>query len=486
MNTFKKKSLYAALAGVSALGVTGAAQAVNVNPDGLGQVLIYPYYTTRARCGRQRVQLAAVGRQLDQRRRRRSRFASSKARTAVKCSTSTCSCRRTTSGPPVSSRAATRRRRSRHARQVLHAAGDSGNAAQALRQLRLLRADGAGVDARPHEGRLRRNHRDGDVRRRARRPRQRHARQRRSAGCDATERSLTDAQRSDRQDGRSGGLFGGMTLINVNAGTDYTAKTRSRSTTSRDVVRCTTNAGSILPDLTQASARRSASLLRERQRLQRRLGVRLDRRSGQRGADARPHHERVRARCRHEVGHRLGRDDADEALLRRQRHGHAAASVPAQLQRDRRCLRRRVDLNIYDREEHTTSTPLDFSPPPPTQTNALCWEANVVTFNNSNVLGSTNVANIPTDFENGWLDIGFFPTTVAAPVHTLGERRDDRHRHLRELDRGCRDVRRPAGRRLRRADVHEQRPPINSRNVLSNYGSSFVQKGTRRIDAALP
>src|SRR4029078_12616721 len=48
MKTFKQKSLYAALAGVSALGVTGAAQAVNVNPDGLGQVLIYPYYTPRA------------------------------------------------------------------------------------------------------------------------------------------------------------------------------------------------------------------------------------------------------------------------------------------------------------------------------------------------------------------------------------------------------------------------------------------------------
>src|SRR5205085_7551037 len=48
MNTFKQKSLYAALAGLGALGATGAAQAVNVNPDGLGQVLIYPYYTTRA------------------------------------------------------------------------------------------------------------------------------------------------------------------------------------------------------------------------------------------------------------------------------------------------------------------------------------------------------------------------------------------------------------------------------------------------------
>src|SRR5258708_5871650 len=48
MNTFKRKSLYAALVGVGALGVTSAAQAVNVNPNGLGQVLLYPYYTVRA------------------------------------------------------------------------------------------------------------------------------------------------------------------------------------------------------------------------------------------------------------------------------------------------------------------------------------------------------------------------------------------------------------------------------------------------------
>lgn len=48
MNTFKHKSLYAALAGLGALGVTGAAQAVSVNQNGLGQVLIYPYYTVRS------------------------------------------------------------------------------------------------------------------------------------------------------------------------------------------------------------------------------------------------------------------------------------------------------------------------------------------------------------------------------------------------------------------------------------------------------
>src|SRR5947199_9201153 len=48
MNSFQRKSLYAALAGVGALGVTGAADAVNVNPNGLGQALIYPYYTVNS------------------------------------------------------------------------------------------------------------------------------------------------------------------------------------------------------------------------------------------------------------------------------------------------------------------------------------------------------------------------------------------------------------------------------------------------------
>jgi hypothetical protein len=47
MNTFTRKTLYAAVAGVAAIGVASTAQAVNVSADGLGQVLIYPYYTVR-------------------------------------------------------------------------------------------------------------------------------------------------------------------------------------------------------------------------------------------------------------------------------------------------------------------------------------------------------------------------------------------------------------------------------------------------------
>src|SRR4051812_17048635 len=43
----KKRALYLAIAGTTALA-TNVADAVNLSPDGRGQVLLYPYYTTRA------------------------------------------------------------------------------------------------------------------------------------------------------------------------------------------------------------------------------------------------------------------------------------------------------------------------------------------------------------------------------------------------------------------------------------------------------
>jgi hypothetical protein len=38
----------AVLAGLAAVGAAGTAEAVHINPDGTGQVLVYPYYTARA------------------------------------------------------------------------------------------------------------------------------------------------------------------------------------------------------------------------------------------------------------------------------------------------------------------------------------------------------------------------------------------------------------------------------------------------------
>jgi hypothetical protein len=45
MNTFKRKALFTAV--VAGLGAAGTAEAVYLSPNNMGQVLIYPYYTTQ-------------------------------------------------------------------------------------------------------------------------------------------------------------------------------------------------------------------------------------------------------------------------------------------------------------------------------------------------------------------------------------------------------------------------------------------------------
>jgi len=46
MNTFKRKALFTAV--VAGLGAAGTAEAVYLSPNNMGQVLVYPYYTTQA------------------------------------------------------------------------------------------------------------------------------------------------------------------------------------------------------------------------------------------------------------------------------------------------------------------------------------------------------------------------------------------------------------------------------------------------------
>jgi hypothetical protein len=72
-----------------------------------------------------------------------------------------------------------------------------------------------------------------------------------------------------------------------------------------------------------------------------------------------------------------------------------------------------VGLQFWNREELTTTTGVDFSPAPTAAGTALCWEAQVVTFNQGNaastVLGSVLQANIDTSTvgEDGWARIDF-------------------------------------------------------------------------------
>ena len=78
-----------------------------------------------------------------------------------------------------------------------------------------------------------------------------------------------------------------------------------------------------------------------------------------------------------------------------------------------------VIINIWDREEITVTTPQSFSPPQPGgKPTSLCYEANVLTFNGSNVLGAINKASLTTTFEHGWLDM-HLSSASSASYHKL-------------------------------------------------------------------
>jgi hypothetical protein len=83
-----------------------------------------------------------------------------------------------------------------------------------------------------------------------------------------------------------------------------------------------------------------------------------------------------------------------------------------------------INLVYYDREEQSPGDIIDFSPTTP-ESRSLCWEANVLTFTAaggsttvSNVLRSTNVANVGLNagWINGWADLSFPEDGI---THTL-------------------------------------------------------------------
>lgn len=74
-----------------------------------------------------------------------------------------------------------------------------------------------------------------------------------------------------------------------------------------------------------------------------------------------------------------------------------------------------VSLTFWDREERVPSGPgIGFSPPSPgPQGNALCYEDTIITFDNSDVLGSAleeNVNPSSVGFEDGWMRVTFDDT----------------------------------------------------------------------------
>ena len=383
MNTFKQKSLYAALAGLGALGATGVAQAVSVNQDGLGQVLIYPYYTVRGSDGSRWHRSPRTTRccrsSTRPPRRRPSRSASSKARTAAKSLTSTCTCRRRTSGRPRSSRRRTApasSRRTSPARCPKVSTSSSSPTAFVNYAFTGSNDDKGGTSLdRTREGYVEIIEM-GDVDRRNRPDR--HPRQRRSALHGVV------ADRTGRPDQHGPGHGRPVRLDDAHQrpqGRRLRLSTPPRSTASRRP-RCGSLRATIRPTLAYVNPKTSVVVAGFN------VYVTPSWPTLAPGNPVDPvsavlMHNNVYNEFVLDVSTKSETDWVVTFPTKREYVfagiGRGAEALPEQLHRVA-ARATTVLLTQYDREERTIVSQTSFSPPPPTQTDSLCWEANVISY----------------------------------------------------------------------------------------------------------
>jgi hypothetical protein len=411
MNTFKRKSLYAALAGVSALGVTGAAEAVNVNPDGLGQVLIYPYYTVRTNTANNTFNtLLSVVNSTNSAKVVKVRFLEGKNSREVldfnlflsafdvwttaiipdaggggKIITSDKSC--TIPAIPSTGQAF-----------VNYAySSDGGGSSLDRTKEGYVEIIEMGTYAPTTKTYSNITHVNGVP-----------------PGCNAA--TFNDTQAAIDISSIMGGVFGGATLINVLAGSEGALN----ATALDNFFTIGSNyqsSGFTTPDLTQAAPPVSVVFAGTTGVYQSTWGA-----GTADPVSAVLMHDNVLNEYVLDSGTKSGTDWIVTFPTKRFYVNVGTGNAPKLFQRNFNTTVGSCDdvsLNVYDREEQTTSTPTTFSPPPPSGVNQLCWEANVITFNNSNVLASVDTANIATNNQDGWMQVGYFPSTVTGATHTL-------------------------------------------------------------------
>ena len=400
MNTFKQKSLYAALAGVSALGVTGAAQAVSVNPDGLGQALIYPYYTVRDKVvGAPYTSLLSVVNSTASAKAVKVRFLEGKNSREVLDFNLYLSKRdvwvaaiiptATGAGIYTPDKSCTTPKVSADptAPTGFVNYGYTGSS-----------ADGADISLdRTREGYVEIIEM-GNINS----PSPTETAVTHVAGvppCDTFATASADTLAG------TGGLFGNMTLINVLAGEDFGVEAVALQGFSSIPLWFTP--GSVDPQLALVNPKTSVvisgtttwvtdwsttpdavnpvSAVLMHNNVYNEFVLETATKSGTDWVVTMP---TKRFYIATGSGNNAGR------LFQRNFNGNSGSCDD-------------VVVTQYDREERSVSTPGSFSPPPPTQTDAICWEANVITFNNTNVFKSTNLANITTGFQSGWASLNF-------------------------------------------------------------------------------
>jgi ribosomal protein S28E/S33 len=405
MNTFKHKSLYAALAGLGALGAPGVAQAVSVNPDGLGQALIYPYYTVRDKVNvggtaggvAPFTSLLSVVNSTQSAKAVKVRFLEGKnsrevldfnlylskkdvwvaaiipTATGAGIYTPDLSC----TTPEVSGSAATPTAFVNYA--YTGSAADGADTSLDRTREGYVEIIEMGDLTPGSNTEIAVTHVSG------------------VPPCDDFASASTDTVTG------SGGLFGNMTLINVLAGEDY--GTEATALEGFSSIPLWFSPGSVDPQLALVNPKVSVvttgtntyvtdwplggpdpvSAVLMHNNVYNEFVLETATKSGTDWVVTMP---TKRFYIATGSGNNAGR------LFQRNFNGNSGSCDD-------------VVVTQYDREERSVSTPGSFSPPPPTQTDAICWEANVITFNNTNVFKSTNLANITTGFQSGWASLNF-------------------------------------------------------------------------------
>jgi len=419
MNTFNKKSLYAALAGLSALGTTGVAQAVSVNPDGLGQALIYPYFTVReSATGQAYTSLLTVINSTASAKAVKVRFLEGKnsrevldfnlylskkdvwvaaivpTATGAAVFTPDLSC----TTPKVGATAATATAFVNYA-YTGSAADGADTSLDRTREgyVEIIEMGNIITDPDPASVWTSVTHVSG------------------VPACTG----LSDAATSAATVTGNGGLFGGLTLINVNAGID--ASYDAIALDNFSAIPLWSAPGSVLPTLQQVNPKTSVVTSGTQTFI-------TDWSAIPPNDPADPvtavlMHNNVYNEFVVETGTASGTDWVLTMPTKRFYVPVGPGTNPGRL-----FMRNfngnsgscdDVTLTQFDREERTVTSAVSFSPPPPTGVDSICWEANVISVNGKNVLGSKNNLNLPTTFEHGWLALSFTPNAAATAKHML-------------------------------------------------------------------
>jgi hypothetical protein len=409
MNTFKRKSLYAALGGLVAAGAAGTANAVFVNNEGLGQALVYPYYS--ARNGNDT--LLSVVNSTASAKVVKVRFLEGKnskevldfnlfmspfdvwtaAITATADGAKMLTADRSCTSPAIPAGGV-------EFRNLLFTTSEGDTSKDRTREGYVEILEMGVIASATLEASV--THING------------------VPPCIGLPGNTVAAGVLDVP---QGGLFGSGSIVNVNNGTDFSYDPVAFDEWS-DTVNYT-GPGSVLPTLASASPTVSTTISA-------RQGVVIagwD--TGEDAVSSTIMHDQIYNEYVIDPSIAAGTDWVVSFPTKRfyVAVGTGTARPPFQsnfLNGTGSCDD--ISLAYYDREERKPGATVDFSPSPSPTGPQLCWEINVITFNNTNVLGSSLARNInPTDpvtgatYPSGWAVIGF-PTLIAGAhplVHQL-------------------------------------------------------------------